>query len=222
MKKKLFLFLAAVLFLCAIPAIPASTSNAAAAANPKLNMKKLDMTLGNTFSLRIYNMKKNETAAYVSSNTSLVSVESISSNTKRAVIRAKGIGTAKITATILRAKKKIATLKCQVTVTPAAVSIKFAKSKVNIAIGQSFQAETIIKPATSTELPIFESSNPSVARVNPMGIITGESPGTATIKATLLYSNLTATCKVTVLPDNADALHSKTQWEIIGSDVFGM
>lgn len=199
MKRKLLVFLAAVFFLCAIPVIPASTSNAAAA-KPKLNMAKLDMTLGNTFSLRVYNMKKNDTAVYSSSNTALVSIEKVLSNTKRAVIRAQEIGTAKITVTIWRAKKKFITLKCRITVTPEAVSIKFSKKNININIGQSYKAETIIKPVSSTELPIFESSNPSVASVNPTGMITGESPGTATITATLPSSNLTATCNVTVLP----------------------
>lgn len=198
MKKKIFLFLAVVLFLCTTSIIPAYTSDAAA--KPKLNIKKLDMTLGNTFSIRVYNMKKKDTAVYTSSNPSLVSIESVFSNTRRAVIRARGIGTTKITASIQRPKKKTILLKCRITVTPEAVSIKFAKKKVNITMGQSFKAETIIKPASSTELPIFESSNPSVACVNPMGMITGESPGTATITATLLSSNRTATCKVTVIP----------------------
>lgn len=197
-KRKLLVFLAAIFFLCTIPVVPASTSDAAA--KPKLNIKKMNMTLGTTFSIRIYNMKKKDTAVFTSSNPSFVSIERVASNTKRAVVRARGIGTAKITATIQREKKKSVILKCRITVTPEAVSIKFAKKKVQINVGQSFNAETIIKPSTSTELPIFESSNPSVACVNPMGMIIGESPGTATITATILSSNRSATCTVTVMP----------------------
>lgn len=199
MNKKIAWFLALLLIVCSLPLISSSTASAAQK-KPKLNVKKLDMTLGNSFQLRIYNMKKKHKASYTSSNPSLVSVETISSNTKTAALKALGIGSSNITVTIQRQNQKALVLKCRVRVSPGAVSIKFIKRKVNIKTEQSFKADTIIKPSTSTEYPIFESSNPAVATVNPFGVITGVSPGTATITATLLSSNLSATCTVNVRP----------------------
>ena len=199
MKRKFVLFLSAVFVLCTLSLANADTS-LAAAKKPKLNMKQLNLSLGGSFTLRVYNMNKKDKAAFASSDPSVVSVEASGSNTKRAVIRAKGIGSAKITVTIQRPKKKTVTRKCRVTVSPEAVSIKFAKRKLKIYIGQRIKADTIIKPSTSTELPVFESSNPSIVRVNPLGQVIGVSPGTTTITATTLSSNRSASCTVTVLP----------------------
>lgn len=199
MKKKLTLFLAFSLIVCCFALTPASKADAAQK-KPKLNVKKLEMTLGESFHLRIYNMKKNQKATYVSSNPSLVSVKPVNAKTRKAVIKADAIGSSVIKVMIPRKKAKPFILKCRVTVSPGPVSIKFIKRKIAIKCGQSSNADMIIKPSASTERPVFESSNPSVVRVNPFGVITGISPGTATITATLLSSNLTATCTVIVKP----------------------
>ena len=55
MKKKFTSLLVFVLLISMV--LPAGTSFAAGK-KPKLNMKKLNMTVGSTFSLRVYNAKK--------------------------------------------------------------------------------------------------------------------------------------------------------------------
>ena len=199
MIRKFALFLSAILILCAFTLAQHNTA-LAASKKPKLNMKQLNMSLGSSFNLHVYNLGKKDKAVFTSSNPSLVSVESIASNTKRAIIRAQGVGSAKITVTIQRQKKKTIVRKCRVKVSPEAISVKFAKKKIKIRIGQHVTADTIVKPSTSAELPVFESSNPSVVQVNPLGQVIGISPGTTTITATILSSNRSATCTVTVMP----------------------
>ena len=55
MKKKFTSLLVFVLLISMV--LPAGTSSAAGK-KPKLNMKKLNMTVGSTFSLRVYNAKR--------------------------------------------------------------------------------------------------------------------------------------------------------------------
>lgn len=70
------------------------------------------------------------------------------------------------------------------------------KNEVSVPLSQRTRLETIIKPNTSAERPVFESSDESIAIVNSRGVVMGVSPGTVTITATLLSRNLTASCVV--------------------------
>lgn len=167
---------------------------------PKLNVKKIYMTIGGDFQLRLYNMAKTYEAVYVSSNPSVVSVKSVATNDKKAVLKAVSVGSCNIKVTITGWKKKPQTLKCRVKVSPEAVSIKFTPKKLNLRVGQDYISDVVIKPFSCKEQPVYESSNPAVAKVNPLGIVTAVSPGTATITATLLDSNLSAVCTVNVRP----------------------
>lgn len=197
MKRKISLLLAIALSVCCLAATPVSTVMAASK-KPKLNVTKLDMTLGNAYHLRIYNMKKNFKATFNTTDPSVIALKSVAANKKKALLAAVGVGSAKIRVKILRPNKPNLTLKCTVKVSPKAVSIKFARKKVVIFVGESFKNEAILKPSNSTEQPLFQSSDPLVAQVSPVGVTTGISPGTATITATLLSSNLTAEYTVVV------------------------
>jgi hypothetical protein len=212
--------LAAVTLIIGTASFQYAPMSKAAAQKPKLNIKKLDMTLGNNFQLRVYNMKKKFKASYVSANPNLLSVSSVSSNTKTAVLRAQGIGSSNVTITIQRPKKKPLTLTCRVKVSPEAFTIKFVKHKLNMEIGSSFQANTIIKPASSTEQPIFESSNPEIATVSPSGLVTGVSKGRAKITATLLSTNQTATCTVNVTAPGKSYNSSKQRMSTDGNSTL--
>ena len=188
MKKKFTSLLVFVLLISMV--LPAGTSSAAGK-KPKLNMKKLNMTVGSTFSLRVYNAKP-----------SIATVKTETQNARYASVSALAIGSSVITVTIKKGKKVVRNLKCRVRVSPNAVSIKFMKNQVSVPLSQRTRLETIIKPNTSAERPVFESSDESIAIVNSRGVVMGVSPGTVTITATLLSRNLTASCVVTVLPDS--------------------
>lgn len=198
MKRKVALLLAFALVFSFV----FSESTVLAAKRPKLNVKKLNMTVGSTFQLRLYNMKKKQKVTYASSDTDVVAIKADSFNKKRATISALCVGSSTITATVRRGKRVVRTLKCKVRVSPSAVSIKFMKRQARVVVGRKMRLETIIKPNTSMERPVFESDDPNIAIVNSRGLITGISPGTVTITATLLSCDISSTCTVTVLPEN--------------------
>ena len=198
MKKKFTSLLVFVLLISMV--LPAGTSFAAGK-RPKLNMKKLNMTVGSTFSLRVYNAKKKHKITFTSSKPSIATVKTETQNARYASVSALAIGSSVITVTVKKGKKVVRNLKCRVRVSPNAVSIKFMKNEVSVPLSQRTRLETIIKPNTA-ERPVFESSDESIAIVNSRGVVMGVSPGTVTITATLLSRNLTASCVVTVLPDS--------------------
>lgn len=199
MKKKFTSLLVFVLLISMV--LPAGTSFAAGK-RPKLNMKKLNMTVGSTFSLRVYNAKKKHKITFTSSKPSIATVKTETQNARYASVSALAVGSSVITVTVKKGKKVVRNLKCRVRVSPNAVSIKFMKNEVSVPLSQRTRLETIIKPNTSAERPVFESSDESIAIVNSRGVVMGVSPGTVTITATLLSRNLTASCVVTVLPDS--------------------
>lgn len=175
----------------------------------KLNVKKLNLTVGSNYQLRVYNLKKNQKISFSSSNPKVVSLQTNTSTMKKVTVNALAIGNSTITATIKRVKKAPKILKCKVRVSPNAVGIKFMKRYVKIGINEKFRLETVVKPNTSLEHPIFESDNPNIATVNSRGIVTAIAPGKANITATLLSSNISTNCTITVLQEKEKEMKKK-------------
>lgn len=198
MKRKATKFLAFVLVLCTAILL-CDTTCQAAKNRPKLNIKKLNMTVGSKFCLRVYNVKKKHKVTFTTSNADVASLET-QKNRKRVYVIAESIGSATVTATVTKGKKIVRKQKCRIKVSPMGMSIKFPRKKIHLQLGDHFFLEPIIKPNTSTEQPIFESDNPSVIRVSSLGVVTALAPGSATITATLLSTNQTAKCKIIVKP----------------------
>lgn len=210
MKKKVALLLVFALVFSSF------FSGSAALAAPqkmkhKLNVKKLNMTVGSTFQVRVYNMKKRQKVTYSASKPDIITIKADATNTKRASITALSVGSATVTATIRKGKKTLRTLKCKIKVSPNAVGIKFMRREARVYVGNKTRLETSIKPITSEEKPVFTSDDSSIATVNSRGIVTGISPGTVTIMATLLSCDLSASCTITVLPgETTSARYQKT------------
>lgn len=209
MKHKL-LFALLAFVLCAAIVIPASGADSASK-KTKLNVKKLTLTKNENYTLRVYNMKKNQTVKFVSDNEAVVVVNekrnTLKGSDKSADITAVNVGSTFVRANIYSKKGKLVrTLKTSVKVTPYAISIKFTQKKVNLDVSGTVKLAVIIKPSTSQEVPLFSSSNPDVVTVNSRGVITAVSPGEAVITATLLSNGQTATCTVCVLPEEEEPL----------------
>lgn len=216
--RRLLALLLTLSFSLALPPI----SLQAAVKKPKLNIKKLEMAVGDTFQLRIYNMKKKQKATYVSSDPNVVSLEKNTANKKRVKITANAVGSANINVTIKKGQKTVRQLKCRIKVSPNAVSIKFTKKLITLNVNEQCQLDPIIKPVTSTEQPVFESDDTEVATVSCRGTVTALSPGITTIRATLLSTNQTAECKIVVKDETKerDTGIPKSHWDAGKSTIF--
>ena len=175
-----------------------------AAQSPRMNLTRLDLTIGTTFTLRVFNMEDGQTAAFKSTDTDIVRIDSVAADKRSVVISGKAIGVAKVKVAIKKGSETVASLKCRVKVAPAPVSIKFTDSTIELLEGRQAYIDVIIKPYSATETPVYESSNENVAVVNVRGLVTAIAPGKATITATLLSTGKTAQCTIVVKEDTSE------------------
>jgi|GEM_PF-3345454 len=79
-----------------------------------------------------------------------------------------------------------------------AESVALHPDKLNLAVGEQSLLTATVNPsnATTSDEVSLTSSNPAVAEVNMLGLVTAKAPGKTTI--TLKAGTLTATCEVTV------------------------
>lgn len=163
---------------------------------PRLNLKTLSAARNTTYKLNVYNMQPEYTVTFSSSNTSVVTIRK--PKVKSCKLRAKAPGTATITAEISDADDNIiASLKCKVTVSPSAVSIKFSKHKIKLTEGMSKMVKAIVKPNVSAEQPRYISDDPDIATVSSTGVVTAISEGQTTIRA-VISNRKEAFCIITV------------------------
>ena len=202
MKHRILRFVATFAILLCMSTLIGVNSSAAMA--PRINLKKLNLTKGDDFTLRVYNLTNDDTVTFKSTDTSVVKIDSVGTNKRSIVIVGKSVGKATIKATVKKNGKVTDTLKCKVNVTPVPVSIKFTDNSTTLKEGQQAYVDVIIKPYSATEQPVFESSNDDVAIVNAKGKVTAVSPGRATITATLLSTGKKAKCTIIVKEDPDD------------------
>ena len=113
-------------------------------------------------------------------------------------VTAVGTGRAQVTATTKDGSKLTAA--CNVTVSARAESLTFDVGKKTIDIGETFMLVPVVKPEGASPRLTWKSSDPAVAYVDANGRVEGFKTGTADVTATTTDgSNLTATCRVTII-----------------------
>ena len=144
------------------------------------------------------------TATIKPSNATDKSVSWASNNEKvvkvsqKGEVTAVGTGRAQVTATTRDGSKLTAA--CNVTVNARAESLTFDVGEKTIGIGETFMIVPNVKPEGASPQLTWKSSDPAVAYVDANGRVEGFKTGTANITATTTDgSNLTATCRVTVI-----------------------
>lgn len=146
-------------------------------------------------------MEPNDTEKLVASyNDQAIDVKWKSDNENIATIDAKGnlkalnVGTTTITA--IATNGLIA--KCSVYIYKATFNMEFDENLLNISQGNTYTLYPIKIPTDATENMMWFSDNESVAIVDQNGTVTAVSKGTATITATTVTGNISASCIVQV------------------------
>lgn len=103
--------------------------------------------------------------------------------TKQGLVKAKKVGTAKITITPKKGGKLTLKLKVADPDTPTAVTID-AGSEATLSVGGQLQLAAAVSPATAPQEVAWKSSNKQVATVTKKGLVTAVSRGQAIITAT--------------------------------------
>lgn len=100
-------------------------------------------------------------------------------------------------------------------------SISFEDDSVNLAIGETYQSEITFNPDNATCKDVtYESTSESVVTVTDTGLITAISAGSASVIATSIDGNKTATLEVTVDSPVAPILGSKIAcYELVESNL---
>lgn len=188
--RRLFLFSLVMLLCCGSGMIPIlQTSSITAFASPKsakLNVKAKKILKKETFTIKVYRLKEGHTVSFRSKDPDIVSISKCKA--KQCTIKAKSVGTTKVSATIYNQDdKKIKTLKCRITVTPPAVSVRFKSSSYTLEVDDSINLSTLLtlKPGHTAEVPVFSVSKMNCLRVSPNGFAKALSEGTVTVTATI-------------------------------------
>lgn len=166
-----------------------------------LTLDELDLSIGDIYTLAATVTPKNASVQDVTWKSSDKSVAEVGDEGR---VEAVGKGSCTITATTVDGNYKAT---CEVTVTGEGQieGIHFQNPEVNIPVGTSIQLEVTTTPSTILNENLrWGTSSREVVSITQDGVITGNSPGTATITVLTKDGKYEATCKVTVGKEISD------------------
>ncbi len=106
--------------------------------------------------------------------------------------------------------------------TVSVTGIVLTPSTWKMQVGDTKELEAIVTPTNATNKNVvWTSSDTSVATVNANGVVTGISPGTATITVTTIDGNKSATSKITVLANSEETPTNENEYVIITEVYYG-
>lgn len=98
----------------------------------------------------------------------------------------------------------------------AVTGVTLNPASAQVEVGQNVQLTANVAPSNATNKQVTWSvSNPAVASVNAQGVVTGLSPGTATVTVTTADGHKTAVSAITVVPEPPAVI-------VIGDEVRGL
>ncbi len=201
------------LFSSKSPAVTAFSKEVADSSEPqtetqaeiKLNVKSKALVKDTKYTLKVYNLSGNQKASFKSSDAEIASVD------EDGVVSGIANGTATITVTVKEGFKTVTTLTCEVTVGPPAISVKWTKSEIILAVGKRTTLKTILLPYNTAEAVKFYSSDAEIAKVTSTGKITAKSEGDTYVFA-MIENGKFDFCKVTVVDqDTYDQLFGPSE-----------
>lgn len=188
-----FAFGFVLLFIMLLPCgITAKAANVEGTSKDiQLNVTSKALVVDTTYDLKVYNLSNDYKVLFKSDSSSVASVN------HQGTVTGKKVGTATITVTIKDGFKTVATLDCDITVGPPAISIKLTKSQYTLLIGDRTSLKGILKPDNTVEEPRFVSTDPGIASVNSTGKVTAKAVGEVYIYA-FLNNEEKDFCKIVV------------------------
>ena len=169
-----------------------------------LNLTEASLKVDETTTLTATVLPENATNKSVTWKSSNEAVATVDANGK---VTAVAVGEATITVTTTDGSNKSAT--CKITVAKTlAESVTLDKTSATLKATETLTLKATIAPATTTNKSVtWKSSNEAVATVDANGKVTAVAVGETTITATTTDgSNLSATCKVTVVATLAESI----------------
>lgn len=176
---KCFIMLGLLLcFSVLMPFLPGglATAKAEETGKGKLNVSSVALVKDTTFTLRTYNVSANAKIKFKSGDAEIASV-----NTE-GIITAKNVGNTTITVTIKEGQASTS-LTCDVTVGPAAISVKWTKSIVILGLGDTVTLSVITKPSNSPENALFTSLQSDTVSITAGGRASAKTYGYAELRA---------------------------------------
>jgi len=158
----------------------------------KLNVSDVSIIKDGSYRLKVYNLGPEQSVIYRSGNSAVALVS------KTGKVTGLNFGETVITATVIEEGAAIAALQCNVTIGPAAVSIKLTKANLVLKEGKKRLLNTVVYPMNTVESPLFYSKDPEIAKVSSVGRIRAVAAGSTQVYA-LLENQQYAVCNVTVL-----------------------
>lgn len=196
--RKAAVFLSLVLvFSMVVPSVAniAGMGEQVQAATLKLNTTSKTLNIGTNLKLKVSGLKKGYKVSWSSNKKAVASV------TSAGIVKAKGAGEAKITATVKKKSKVIKKLTCKVNVNYP--ELKRSLSLTNQTVGINNYFELWVVNAKANESITYVSNNPTIATVTQSGVVRGVGIGTTTIYALVRSADdkqvASLQCKVDVI-----------------------
>jgi uncharacterized protein YjdB len=210
MYKKVLHFAFFILAISAVFLSSCSSKDSPEVTSIKLSANTMSLKVGESSKLTVSYLPSNlETPIYTwsSSNESVATVKNgnitaIAEGTVTITVSASGLGLSDA---------------CTVSVSPITpTSVTLDMVKDTVIVGQSFTLTATVSPQNAKDKTVaWSSSNENVASVSSTGVVQTKSAGTTIITVTTQSGGFTATCTVTVKPDNNikyNPYGNKEQW----------
>ena len=122
-----------------------------------LNVNEVSIAKDSVFKLRTYNVPQNTELKFKSSDISVAFVD------QKGRITGISCGECVVTVTVqTKNHTPIDMCTCNVTVGPAAISIKFTKTEMVLSVGMKKLLKSIVSPLNTVESPLFYSSDKDI------------------------------------------------------------
>jgi Bacterial surface proteins containing Ig-like domains len=170
--------LATLMVLMSAMVLPPVEANAAVA--PKLTKTACNVLVGKKYDLNVKNSVKGSSLQWTTSNKKIAAVD------QKGNVKGISKGTAVITCKVTTPKKQKYSLKCKVTIVKAATQIKITNQPSILNVGQKYDLNKALVPASSNDKTTWLTSDASIAKPDKNGKFVALKTGTVKITAKTL------------------------------------